>query len=769
MFVIALAKKLIVIGLTQGVGFRPFIYRLAKKNNLRGYVRNRGGSEVEIFLEGNHENINSFIAGLKEERPPPAEIEEIIITSAEPKGMDEFQILPSEDDAEIYSQIPPDFAICEHCLEDIENPQSRFFEYPFHSCAWCGPRFTIIERIPYDRENTSMSDFPLCEHCESEYKDKDNIRRFHAQGISCPTCGPKLWLVDRFGNVIDDKDPLKTAARLIDEGSIVALKGIGGFHIAALATDDEVVLELRRRKNRPQKPFALMALDIEIASKIVEIDEKAAKLLMSPARPIVLLPKRENSSISEYVAPGLDKYGVMIAYSGIHYILLKATRDRFLIMTSGNHHEKPIVRTNDEAIKKLSAIVDYIVLHNRRIVNRADDSVLRFTNGKPVFLRRSRGYAPRWLRVPMKSPRPAIAFGADLQNAGAVAFDDKVILTQFVGDLDELENLLFLEEALNFLVRSYNLDPSKGIIVADKHPRYASRRLAEEWAKRSSSEIVYLQHHRAHILSVVAEKGLDPTDKIVGIAIDGVGYGDDGNVWGGEVFYGEIMNLNRVGHLSYSPMPSGDLATRYPPRMLVGILSTFMSDYEIAEFFRKNGLISKFKSPRELEVMIQLSRKEKIRTSSLGRVLDAVSSLLNICSERTYEGEPAMKLEAFSREGSILDEIDVKVIRSSNEWVVDVSNLFESIVSGDFKPKDIAKTTQYLLGFGLGSIASKYTSSANVQAIFVSGGAAVNDYVIQGIIDGANGVDVVINSWVPPGDGGLALGQAYFAMALMRK
>lgn len=731
-------------------------------------MRNRGGSEVEIYLEGRQEDINAFIESLEKEKPKPAEIEEIITINVEPIGMNDFRVLPSETDAEMYSQIPPDFSICEHCIKDIEDSQSRFFEYPFHSCAWCGPRFTIIEKIPYDRENTSMTDFPLCELCRSEFEDKNNLRRFHAQGISCPVCGPKLWLVDRFGNLIDDNDPLKTAARLVDEGNIVAVKGIGGFHIAAVATDDEIVLRLRKRKNRPQKPFALMALNIEIASRIVEVNNEAAKLLTSPARPIVLLPKREDSPVSEYVAPGFDKHGVMIAYSGIHHIFLRSTRDKFLIMTSGNPHEKPIVKTNEEALRRLGTIVDYMVLHNRRIINRADDSVVRFTNGKPVFLRRSRGYAPKWLRTSIRSSRPVIAFGAELQNAGAVAFDDKIILTQFVGDTDELENLMFLEEALSFLVKSYKIDLSKSVIVADKHPSYASRRLAEEWASKNSAEIIHLQHHRAHVLSVAAEKRIDPTEKIVGIAIDGVGFGDDGNIWGGEVFYGNAMNLVRVGHISYSPMPGGDLATKYPLRMLVGILSTFLSDHEINDFFQRNGLIKKFRSPRELEIAIRLSRRGSIKTSSLGRVLDAISSLLNVCFERTYEGEPAMKLEAFSRRGSIIDDIEIK-LRGGSEWIVDVSSLFESIISNSFKPEDVAKTAQYMLGYGLGLIASKYVSKASVQAILVSGGAAVNDHIIQGIIDGSGGIDVVINSWAPPGDGGLALGQAYFAMALVKR
>lgn len=763
--IIIVAKKIIIVGLTQGVGFRPFVYRIARKNNLGGYIRNRGGSEVEVHIEGRPRDVERFLKDLNELKPPPAEIEELIIVDVDPQGTRSFLILPSERGAEAFSQIPPDFSICDYCLEEIRNRDSRFYRYPFHSCAWCGPRFTIIERIPYDRNNTSMADFPLCKECRREYEDPDNLRRFHAQGISCAKCGPRLWLTDNGGEVVDTVNPLETAARLIDEGNIVAIKGIGGFHIAALATDDEVVLELRRRKKRPQKPFAIMAIDIDAASRIVRIDERAKNLLLSPSRPIVLLPEREDTPVSRNVAPGLTEQGVMLAYSGIHYLLLEATRDRFLIMTSGNRKGKPIAKTNSDALKQLSDMVDYFVFHNRRIINRVDDSVVRFTNGRPVFLRRSRGYVPRWLRINIEAQKPVVAFGAELQNAGAVAFSDKIILTQYTGDMDELENLLFLEEALNFLIRAYGIDLNECIFVADMHPRCKSRFLAEEWAKRFSSEVIYVQHHKAHIASVLAENRIDPEEKIVGIAIDGVGYGEDGYIWGGEVFYGKLTNLRRVGHIAYSPMPGGDLATRYPLRMLLGILSIFLSDGEIEEIFVERGLIHRFRTPREFEIALRQARLESTKTSSIGRVLDAVSGLLGVCYERTYEGEPAIKLEAFSRRGKIIDGIDVAIRRNGDVWILDTAKFFESMLNNSSRPEDIAKTAQYALGWGLGRIAAKYLSNTEIQAVFVSGGAAVNDYIIQGIYEGAGKAGIVVNTWAPPGDGGIALGQTYLAIA----
>ncbi len=758
------ARRVLVAGITQGVGFRPFVYRLAKRYGLRGYVLNMGGAEVEIFVEGGRAEIERFLADLRERKPPPAEIEDIIVEAGKPRGFSDFRILPSKRSSKLFSQIPPDFAICEHCLREILDPSSRHYMYAFNSCAWCGPRFSMMFSVPYDRKNTYMIDFPLCEDCRAEYDDPDNERRFHAQGISCPKCGPRMWVLDGDGEMLEAKDPIRLAAALIDEGSIVAIKGIGGFHIAALATNDDVVLTLRKRKRRPYKPFAIMAIDTDIAKRIVHVSDVAERILLSPRRPIVLLPERDDSPVSRYVAPGLDMQGVMIAYSGIHYLLLMNTDDKFLIMTSGNRKGKPICRDVREALKELRGVADYFLVHNRRIINRVDDSVVRLTRGRPVLLRRSRGYAPQWIRIPVSSERPVIAFGAELQNAGAVCFSDRAILTQYVGDMDEYSNLLFLEEALGFLVDVYRVEVSKSIIVADMHPRYNSRRLAEEWSKRHGSELVLVQHHRAHIASVLAESGIELDERIVGIAIDGVGYGDDGAIWGGEVFYGSIRDLQRVGHLQYHPMPGGDLATRYPVRMLVGILSTFLDDWEVERIIRRRGLMRGLRSERELSIALMQARRVNCeKTSSIGRVLDSVSAFLGLCFERTYEGEPAMRLEAHARGGALLDDLEVGISSGGGTWVVRTRDIFEYLLENDSDSHSLARTVQYSLGYALGKIASKCLTSASIQSVFVSGGAAVNDYIVWGIEDGAE-AEVIVNSKVPPGDGGIALGQVYLAV-----
>ncbi len=765
-----IALRIRVSGVVQGVGFRPFIHRIASKNHVRGYVKNLGGSEVEIHVEGFQCNVLNFLKELSLKKPPPAELEELEIEEAQIQGFNKFLILKSGKIPKMLSMIPPDIGICDDCLREILDSKSRWFMYPFNSCAWCGPRFSMIESIPYDRENTSMRDFPLCEECLREYKDPENIRRFHAQGISCPKCGPKVWLVDSSGEKVETSDPIGYAAKLIDEGYIVAIKGLGGFHIAALATDDEVVLTLRERKRRPQKPFALMALDIETVRKIAYVPEEATKLLLSPQKPIVLLPKKENTFVSKYIAPGLNTIGVMLPYTGLHYLLLMNTKDKFLIMTSGNPKGKPMCITNECALNKLSKYVDYLLLHNRRITNRVDDSVIRLTMGKPVFLRRSRGYAPKWFKLPIELDKPIVAFGAELATAGAIAIKDKVILTQYIGDVDDYETLEFMEEALSFLCKTYKINLNESLYVSDLHPYYATTRLAEEYVDKYGSTLFKVQHHHAHIASVMVELGLRPEREIVGIAIDGVGYGLDGKIWGGEVLVSSYKGFRRVGHLRYQPMPGGDLATKYPLRMLVGILSSIFNEDEIFRFLNKMGYMDELRyGVREFKAIIyQLKTKTTPETSSLGRFLDAVAALLGICFERTYEGEPAMKLEAYAKATEKTD-LEAKIFSEKGNYVIDTSELMFNIVEmleNGLEKRVIAYQVQYALGRALAGISVKAIRRFKTEPIVaVSGGAAVNDILLRAINDVAkeNDVQVAVNTKVPPGDGGIALGQVAVA------
>lgn len=755
-----------ITGIVQGVGFRPFVFRLAKKYDIRGYVRNLGGAEVEIYIEG--DKVKEFIKSLEVEKPPTAVIYSIQVIKAYPKGYSSFRIMESSNEFSSISIIPPDFSICDECIKEILDPKSRFYRYPFHSCAWCGPRFTIIERIPYDRHNTSMRDFPLCDECLKEYNDPENIRRFHAQGISCPNCGPKLKLLDNKGRLISTNDPIVEVARLIDEGNIVAIKGIGGFHIAALATDDDIVMKLRRRKRRPTKPFALMALDLETARQLIVTNPLIEELLTSPSRPIVI-SRKKSSKVSEYVAPGLNTLGVMIAYSGIHYLLLKEVKDHFLIMTSGNPPGLPICKDENEALIKLKGIVDYFLIHNRRIVNRIDDSVIRISLSSPQFLRRARGYVPLWIKVPFSTNVPIIAFGALLSNAAAIQINDKVIPSQYVGDVDSLENLLFLRSSLEFLVKAYNVELNeKTILVADMHPNYLTRRYAEDLSSKLRCRLLLVQHHHAHIASVMAEHGIKD-EKVVGIAIDGIGYGSDGTLWGGEILIADYLDFTRCGHIEYSLMPGGDMATKYPVRMLASILSRIMSLDEVKEYIINNNLHKALpRGVKELDVILKIiERGHAPLTSSLGRVLDAMSSLLHVCYVRTYEGEPAIRLEEFSQNGELHhDMFNLRMHKDDKgHIVIDVASMFKQVLDliGEIDRRTIARSFQYALGVALGQVAT-LVKRRSIDKLVISGGASVNEVILKGILDAVGDkFEVLRPNKMPAGDGGICLGQAIIA------
>jgi len=768
------ALHVTVEGIVQGVGFRPFIHRLAISTGVAGYVRNVGGSEVEIYLEGSVGSVSRFLKKLIKERPPPAVIESIEITPVKPRGLRDFRILRSGDNVVKRSMVPPDLAICPHCLAEVLDPKDRRFRYAFNSCAWCGPRFSMMYRTPYDRENTSMRDFPLCEECLKEYRDISNIRRYHAQGISCPKCGPKLWLEDREGKLIEVNDPISEAAKLVDEGNIVAIKGLGGYHIAALASDDDVVLELRRRKGRPTKPFAVMGLNLSVLGKLVKLSKEAEEILSSPQSPILLLPKAEDTPVSKYVSPGLDVEGVFLPYTALHYLLLQGTRDKFLIMTSGNPHGKPMCTNEECARKVLSGFVDYFLHHDRVIVNRVDDSVLRFTDGAPVMLRRSRGYAPTWIKVRRKLPRDAVAFGADIQGAGAVGFEDKVILTQYVGDLSDLDTAQDLVKFIEYLTRNYRINTRDAVIVVDKHPSYASRSLglarAREWGAR---HVIEVQHHYAHALATMAEHGLLGKE-VAAIIADGVGYGDDGAVWGGEVFIiHDDLSYERVAHLEYLPLVGGDVTVKFPARYLFTALAHKYGADEALKVLRLSEAINGLRLG-EVEVrMLTSSIKSSnfVWSSSVGRFLDAASALLGVCLKRTYEGEPAIKLESFARgavrDPCILNSFDIE--EKGTTTVIDVVNALMKThelvhVRREVKPRDAARSLQEGLGLALGKVVTGVLKDLGTDTVILSGGAMVNDFIVRGIRRALGktlpAAKTLLPSKAPAGDGGIALGQA---------
>ncbi|ARM75288.1 carbamoyltransferase HypF [Acidianus manzaensis] len=736
------AFRIIISGIVQGVGFRPFIYRIAVRNNLKGYVRNLGGSEVEIKIIGKDDDlIGKFFSELFSNLPPSAKIEKMIVEESGIEDLSEFKILSSGNKIHEISEIPPDLSICDDCLKEVldKNNKRRYY-YAFNSCAFCGPKFSILYKVPYDRENTSMRDFPLCKDCTNEYYDPNNIRRFDAQGISCSICGPKLFLETIYGEKIDG-DPISLTAKLIEEGNIVAIKGIGGFHIAVDPFNDDVIIKLRERKKRPQQPFALMGISTEVIKKYAEVSETEEYLLNSPERPIVLLKKKDNSSISKLISPGLDRNGFFLYYTGLHYLLLNQLKDKISIMTSGNKHGIPMC-TDEECVRReLNGIVDYVLYHNRKIVNRVDDSVLRVSNGRIMMLRRGRGYAPTWIRLNREINYPVIAVGAELQNAGAIGFKDKVIPTQYIGDTDKIETLNNLEKYIKYFLNVYSLTPK--IVIADKNPSYQSVKLATKLSQEYSAELIQVQHHFAHALSVASENGIEEG---VAITIDGIGYGDDGNAWGGEVIKFDGIKYSREFHLEYVPYPGGDINALKPERMLAIFLSRILTFDEISKFVKLDS--------RELRVIEHQLKEKTLMTSSTGRFLDAISAFLGVCNKRTYEGEPAIKLEAFSK-GKLLDfEFDLR-----NDEII-TEKAFEWLIQNKDKDgRDLAYTIQYKLGKALVKTALKL----NPEKILVSGGASVNEIILKGIMENSEGVEVITPNKVPAGDGGIALGQVFYS------
>ena len=761
------ALRIYVAGMVQGVGFRPFVRRIAKLTGVYGYVRNLGGGEVEIHVESdNEDSLREFIRLLREKKPRPARLEKIEVAEEKALGLRDFIIMKSGDEKILASEIPQDLAMCEECLKEILDPDSRWYRYPFNSCAWCGPRYSMIYHPPYDRENTSMRDFPLCEDCLREYEDLWNERRYHAQGISCPKCGPRVFLLDARLRRMDVEDPIAEAARLIDSGKIIAVKGIGGYHIACLASDDEVVLELRRRKKRSRKPFAIMALNLEVAERLVEVPKELREVFTSYIKPIIVLPRKAGCPVSDYVAPSLRTLGVMLAYTPLHYLLLSMTRDKFLIMTSGNVHGEPMI-SDDSRLNELTGVADYILAHNRRIVHRVDDSVIRPTHGGHVILRYGRGYAPRIIKLKHSLKKPVIAFGGDLETNGAIGFDDKIILAPYSGDLDSPRVLGEHIENLEFLQKCYSLYDHKPVIAADLHPAYYSRRSAEKLASEKGLELKLVQHHIAHLASVMAEVGHDPETPAVGVTIDGAGYGLDGAIWGGEIICWDGEGFQRRGFLEYSIMPGGDLATRRPARMLASILSKFMSIHEVEQFFKRRGLLKGFKhGERELKTVLRMIEKSgKPVTSSTGRFLDSISVLLNICFERTYEGEPAIMLEEASFGGEpLLKDVDQFLDKRDQSHVISTGEILKALIDmlDSNHRKDLAYTAQYVIGACLGSIAAEEAERLEVKKIYVSGGAAVNRVILKSIEE-RSGYKIQVNRLIPPGDGGLAVGQVYIA------
>jgi hydrogenase maturation protein HypF len=746
-----------VKGIVQGVGFRPFVYRAAKDAGVYGFVRNTGNS-VEIFLEGEKNTAEGFFDKLKREAPPLAEIFSIDIESSDSEDYTDFIILDSIRTGATGSDIPPDVCLCDACAQEIFENGNRRSLYPFTVCTDCGPRFTIIEALPYDRAQTTMKDFVMCAECEKEYFEHSD-RRFRAEPTCCPVCGPRYTLY-KGGQAIKAEDPIREAAAALDLGKIVAVKGIGGTHLATMTTGDDAILHIRGILGREKKPFAIMARDIDAVRTFAHVNDTEEKLLRLFQRPIVVLEKK--GGLSEYIAPGLHNVGVMLPYSGVHYLLFHYSSQPAFVMTSANLPGEPMT-IDDEDILALRA--DYSLIHNRAIKNRCDDSVLKLVDGKPTFLRRSRGYVPRHIEVPWENDKNILALGAELEVTACLLAGKSATLTQYIGNTTKLETLDYLEKAV------YNIMELTGVtkldaIAVDLHPSFNTSRLGKELSEKFGAGLVKCQHHHAHAVSLMAEHRLD---KMVCIAVDGVGYGTDGTVWGGEILLCDAVDFERRASLQPHAMPGGDLATKFPIRMVASILSKNYSPEDLKDIMRSQfeGLFG------EIEIDVWIKQIEKRinapETTSTGRVLDAISALLGVCYERTYEGEPAIKLESFAASGKSDLEIPINIEKTDERYALDTAAILDAVISlkDEHDPMDIAASAQRALAEGLAQMAARVAKKENIEAIGISGGVAYNNAIVRNIRKklALEGFELLSHEKLPPGDGCISLGQACIAAA----
>lgn len=718
--------KLIFKGVVQGVGFRPTIYRIAKKLGLKGYVLNKG-SEVEVVID---KDKDEFIKQVKKHLPSIAKIIDIIEIKDD-RTFDDFQIFHSEK-GEKQSLIPYDVGICNDCIKELFDENNRRFHFPFTNCTVCGARYSLVEDVPYDRERTSMKNFKLCENCQREYKKPLN-RRYHAQTISCPKCGPFYRLYDKNKKDLGEKNAIKRFANQIDSGKIGVIKSWGGMHLCCNLNQ---ISRFREWYGRPQKAFALMVKNIEVANKYGKITENEKRLLLSKSKPIVLV---EKISLEE-ASPGLNTIGLFLPYTGLHHLLFSYMKSDALVMTSSNIPGEAMITTDKEAF---SIDADIYLLHNRPIPNRVDDSVVKVWKDHTFFIRKSRGYVPEPIAV--SYDKKVMSVGADENITGAISNDKNVYATQYIGNSKYYSTLEFLEEALRHLLKLTMKKPSLDAVVQDLHPAYDSRKIAKIFADEFPVPIYEVQHDWAHSASLMVDNNIDNS---VVVVIEGLGYGTDGNFWGGEVLRSDFVDFDRVAHLEYIPLLGGDKATHDPRRLVYAI-------------FKKYGK-EKFITGSESSILSKLIDKSPL-SCSLGRYLDAISCYLNICTTRTYSGEPAMKLEKYLAMGKDTYKLDISIKKD----VIQVSDLFNQIdeeVKSPFSEKEKANIAYSIVKPIVNSLAELAIISANEQRIKnigLSGGVSYNipiTKMFEKQIE-KSGLNFIVHNRIPNGDGGISIGQ----------
>ena len=751
-----------VRGIVQGVGFRPFVYGLAVKHNLKGWVYNTS-EDVRIEVEGAARAVEQFERELRTKAPPLAHIENVIAEYHRPRGHKDFEIRQSEAQEGKYQLVSPDIATCQACLGELLDSEDRRYRYPFTNCTNCGPRFTIIESMPYDRPQTTMRSFQMCPQCQAEY-DNPLDRRFHAQPNACPKCGPQVELVDNQGNLIAGSNPIATASQFLKEGRIVAVKGLGGFLLACDATNDTVVKTLRQRKKRLSKPFAIMVTTVDEAKRHCYVSPKEEELLTSPQSPIVLMRRRKDSSVSRGVAPNLQFLGVMLPYTPLHHILLRDT-GLPLVMTSGNLSEEPIARDNDEALRRLAGIADYFLIHNRDIYSRYDDSVAIVERGTSQIVRRARSYAPYPIRLPFKT-RQVLGCGAEEKNTFCLTRDDYAFLSQHIGDMENMETLEHFDSTISLYKRLFHMEPE--IIAYDLHPDYLATKYAWELGE-SGMKLVPVQHHHAHIASCMADNGVE--SPVIGVAFDGTGMGADGNIWGGEFLVADYRSFRRVGHLEYLPLPGGAAAIKRPRRTAIGYILTLLGE----NYLNRDLPVMKEAHDMEIEVIKrQIERKiNSPLTSSMGRLFDAVSALLGIRGEIDYEGQAAVELEMAAYEDDyahvqesysyrIVEEDEgIRIVRLGDLLSAVIEDLHQGISKGKISVK-FHNTVARMINEMCHLIANE---TPMVSGVALSGGVFQNRLLLRKTVSllESSGFQVFTHRQVPCNDGGISLGQAVIA------
>jgi len=750
--------RISIRGVVQGVGFRPFVYQLASRHNMKGWVCNTSG-DVKIDVEGKRAALDQFLSDLEALAPPLARIESISTNSEPAIGYEHFEIRGSISEEGKYQLVSPDIATCPACLKELLSPDDRRYRYPFTNCTNCGPRFTIIEDIPYDRPKTTMRNFKMCPQCQQEYDDPLD-RRFHAQPNACPRCGPSLQLVDGRGNPVPEGDVLAATSKLLKAGRIIAIKGLGGFLLACDATSDKTVELLRKRKGRPSKPLAVMLATIKEVKEHCQVSSAEEELLTSPQCPIVLLTWKTGSSISRLVAPQLNYLGVMLPYTPLHHVLLRET-GLPLVMTSGNLSEEPIAKDNDEAMRRLPGIADYFLLHNRDIYARYDDSVAMVERGKPQLIRQARGYAPYAIHLPFTA-KQVLACGAELKNTFCLTRDEYAFLSQHIGDMENLETLEHFEATIELYQRLFRIQPDT--VAYDMHPEYLSTKYALAMAAEfADMTFIPVQHHHAHIVSCMIDNGLP--EPVIGVAFDGTGFGSDGHIWGGEFLLADYRGFERLGHFQYIPLPGGAAAIDRPYRMAISYLLSLLGEDALNQSLPFLSRIDSF----EVDLIKKQIEKgiNSPLTSSSGRLFDAVSALIGIRGRIDYEAQAAIELEMVADESetgnypfSIIEKNGINIVHLDELFLAIITDIGRGVSSASISMKFHRTVAQMVV-----QMCRHLVNRTGVNKVALSGGVFQNRLLLRltaAALEEA-GLSVLTHSEVPTNDGGVSVGQAVIA------